>query len=57
MDLKKPAILFVSDIKIDTENEKIHNTFRYLAKKKINSGFIHKQHITQKATIHIETYM
>jgi hypothetical protein len=60
---EKPAKLFVSDLIIDTENavkyldEKIQNTFRYLAKKKINSGFKHKQHITQTATTHNETYM
>jgi hypothetical protein len=53
----KSARLFISDLKIDTENEKIQNTFRYQAKKKINSGFKHKQHITQKATTHKETDM
>jgi len=51
MHLKKPA----SDLKIATENEKIQNTFRHLAK--INSGFKHKKHITQKATTHNETHV
>jgi hypothetical protein len=53
MHLKKPA----SGLKIATENEKIQNTFRYLAKKKINSVFKHKKHITQKATTHNETHL
>jgi hypothetical protein len=54
---EKPAKLFISDLKIGTENENIQNTFRYLAKKKINSGFKHKQHITQTATTPNETDM
>jgi len=54
---EKPAELFISELKIDTENEKIQNTCRYLAKKNIDFGFKHKQHITQKATTHYETGM
>jgi len=57
MHLKKPAKLFVSVLKIGTENEKNQNTFRYLAKKKVNSRFKCKKHITQKATTCNETYM